>query len=525
MKKILTIYFIKIFALFAISTPIMAAPYINWQVCRDNPAFLCGTLNVPEDYKHPDKVTLELSVAMHPASGKKLGVLLINSGGPWSDDAETIKELFPALSQTIQEHFDIVGFAPRGISPNGITCHSDSMDKIHELDREINLTDPNTAIGAQQYYELTSAQHTICKYDSLSHYAGTKNTIQDIEQLRQALGADKLNYYGGSYGTRLGLAYLLAYPEHVNNMVLDSNVAPTNDYLQFSKNTALATENTLQGFFHFCYQAGTQCAFYQNSPEKIQARYQLLTQVAQLGIPTSTKYANRPFTAAMLDYIVLNDLGDNSTWQTLANELNQTLVSKNADSLMADYINISGYNPINNAYQSYDDNAVFNSVICTDYWTPALLNDKFNWLNTMRTLRQQYPLAGGMRGTYFAKACIQWPGASDPLLPEDPQPVRDANPTVLIVSNTFDPITPPVSAQNESRYLAYLNIRNKILTWEGAGHGAYKQNAPTNGCVDTSVDRFLITGQLPNVDICNDKVNPFEQGTVGKRNYLKSFIK
>ncbi len=33
---------------------------------------------------------------------------------------------------------------------------------------------------------------------------------------------------------------------------------------------------------------------------------------------------------------------------------------------------------------------------------------------------QQYPLAGGMRGTYFAKACIQWPGASDPLLPEDP---------------------------------------------------------------------------------------------------------
>ncbi len=96
---------------------------------------------------------------------------------------------------------------------------------------------------------------------------------------------------------------------------------------------------------------------------------------------------------------------------------------------------------------------------------------------------------------------------------------------MLIVSNTFDPITPPSSAQNESRYLAYLNIRNKILTWEGAGHGAYKQNAPTNGCVDTNVDRFLITGQLPNVDICNDKVNPFEQGTVGKRNYLKSFIK
>src|SRR3989338_2271562 len=102
---------------------------------------------------------------------------------------------------------------------------------------------------------------------------------------------------------------------------------------------------------------------------------------------------------------------------------------------MADYINITSYNPIDNTYQYYDDNATFNSVICKDYKASYLLNDKFNWLNTMRTLRRQYPLAGGMRGTYFARACIQWPAASDPLLPDDPQPVRDATPTVLIVSN------------------------------------------------------------------------------------------
>src|SRR3990167_11268988 len=132
-----------------------ASPSINWQTCQGNSAFLCGTLSVPENYKHPDKATLQLPVAMHLATGNKLGTIIFNFGGPWSDDSQTVQEIFPYLSSNIQDHFDIVGFAPRGTAQNSITCHSNSMGRIHELERQLNLTNINTSADAKQYYKLT----------------------------------------------------------------------------------------------------------------------------------------------------------------------------------------------------------------------------------------------------------------------------------------------------------------------------------------------------------------------------------
>ena len=48
----------------------------------------------------------------------------------------------------------------------------------------------------------------------------TDALIGDIEALRRHLGVDKFILFGGSWGSTLALAYAIAYPEHVESLIL-----------------------------------------------------------------------------------------------------------------------------------------------------------------------------------------------------------------------------------------------------------------------------------------------------------------
>ena len=51
--------------------------------------------------------------------------------------------------------------------------------------------------------------------------------MDDLDDVRAFLGYDKINIYGGSYGTRAGLVYLRQHGDRVRAAILDG-VAPTN---------------------------------------------------------------------------------------------------------------------------------------------------------------------------------------------------------------------------------------------------------------------------------------------------------
>lgn len=54
----------------------------------------------------------------------------------------------------------------------------------------------------------------------------TRDSVEDMEAVRQRVGDDRIAIYGVSYGTKVALAYALRYPEHVERLVLDSVVEP-----------------------------------------------------------------------------------------------------------------------------------------------------------------------------------------------------------------------------------------------------------------------------------------------------------
>lgn len=63
----------------------------------------------------------------------------------------------------------------------------------------------------------------------LSAY-NTAESARDIEDLRRALGVEKIALYGLSYGTRLALSYARQFPDRVEALVLDSPLPFAADY-------------------------------------------------------------------------------------------------------------------------------------------------------------------------------------------------------------------------------------------------------------------------------------------------------
>jgi pimeloyl-ACP methyl ester carboxylesterase len=71
----------------------------------------------------------------------------------------------------------------------------------------------------------------------------TTDAIRDLDAVRGAIGADRINLMGVSYGTRVAQQYAMRYPQHTRTIVLDS-VAPNAIYLgnDFARNLESALD-------------------------------------------------------------------------------------------------------------------------------------------------------------------------------------------------------------------------------------------------------------------------------------------
>ena len=97
------------------------APAVAWKPCDAGDNFpagaQCGSLSVPVDYSRPEAATAKLALIRFPATGAKIGSLVINPGGPGESGVSAAADLLDALPQQIRQKFDLVGFDPPGVRP------------------------------------------------------------------------------------------------------------------------------------------------------------------------------------------------------------------------------------------------------------------------------------------------------------------------------------------------------------------------------------------------------------------------
>ena len=107
----------------------------------------------------------------------------------------------------LASRYQLVSYDQRGTGFSGVL-------RCPRLERDVRLR--STGAGADCATRLGARRGLY----------GTRESVEDIEALRVALGAPKLTLFGISYGTKLALAYARAHPDRVERMALDSVLDP-----------------------------------------------------------------------------------------------------------------------------------------------------------------------------------------------------------------------------------------------------------------------------------------------------------
>lgn len=495
------------------------AQVIQWQPCKSNAHYQCSSLFVPLDYKKPELGHIKLPIIRIPATGKKIGTLYYNSGGPWGNFVRHLQKFYQQrVPNSLKEHFDWVTFNPRTVKPNAVNCTAKNMNPIYKNFRQIVDTYTGTTAGMTTYYDAMYKQRKLCHYSPIYQYASTKLTTQDLEVFRQALGAKKLGMYTCSYGTRLALDYLIKHPQKVWRVILDGNMAPNNNFGQYYESWANGFEENFKLFFELCAKAKESCPLYHSkhptlktAQEMIQAYQGLLTKAQKTGVATSEKYNQRPLTAAMLSILVSVNMETSKHWPMLAKGLNQAITDNKADLLMSQYIQKTKYQTKSNTYPTIKSNGVVDqsaATMCQDYDT-SMVQTKKQWLTTAEKMQKKSPLIGGVAAMPREGHCINWPAKNNPLLPNTFTPVQ-SEARVLLIGNKHDPITPLFNTRMVRLVLNAIGVQNHLLIWAGAGHTALLDNVPDKGCTFNAAKNFYTTGNFPSMSICYDWKNPFK---------------
>ena len=177
----------------------------------------CGELAVPENREQPEGRKIKLTVAVLPANTlhPQPDPLFVLAGGP--GQAATNLGPFAALLQDVRRHRDIVLVDQRGTGRSSpLDCPAWRPDR--RLDTALEL-DP-LARATECLAQLRAAGIDPAQYTTAAFVA-------DLDAARAALGYERVNLWGGSYGTRVALEYVRRHPLRVRSIVLDGAVPPT----------------------------------------------------------------------------------------------------------------------------------------------------------------------------------------------------------------------------------------------------------------------------------------------------------
>ena len=216
----------------------------------------CGLLSVPVDYSKPDGDVAQIAMLRIKATGEKIGSLIVNPGGPGESGVEAAASMAPTLPQSVRERFDLVGFDPRGVANSmpAAWCNSDADNDRLRADPTVEYTQEGVDHIEKENKEFVQRCVDKMGKEFLGN-VGTDNVAKDLDQIRQALGDDKLTYLGYSHGTRIGSAYAEQFPQNVRAMILDGAVDPNADPVQADIDQAAAFQKAFDDYAADCAKA------------------------------------------------------------------------------------------------------------------------------------------------------------------------------------------------------------------------------------------------------------------------------
>jgi len=433
----------------------------------------CGTLSVPENPDQPNGRRIELFVARAPAISLKKSPdpLFLIAGGPGTSAAE-LYTLYAWSFDRVRRDRDIVLVDQRGTGKSHrLDCQYPEQNVFERLD-EIE-------VGA----ENVKCRDELARTSDLRYYT-TSIAVKDLDAVRQALGYQRINLYGNSYGTRVAQHYARRYPQATRTLILDGVVNPEE---VLGPAIALDAERALERILKRC-QADTSCEKAFKDP--FADYHALRARLAKRPEPTTVEEAStgRPihfdFTNKHLSAVLRLSSYDDNQAALLPLSLHLAIHEEN-------------FMPLANQFRVFarlfEDTFAYgmhNSVVCSED-VPLIDPAKLD----MAALNATH--MGAEQVQQLIEACRDWPkGIVDADLHA---PLRSAAATLLL-SGTDDPVTPPDQATAAQR--AFADSQHVIIA--GRGHGQLSA-----ACVDRVIAEFVRAGTAKGLDSgCTKKLAP-----------------
>ena len=448
---------------------------LKWRDCYGN--YQCSSLLVPIDYADLSVGAFPLSLLRYQAldQERRIGSLVVNPGGPGSSGVDYAYNAEYIVSPEILERFDIVGFDPRGVGESAaIKCLNDA-----ETDASF-AADPKPDDEAEFALFISDARKYFAKCsentEHLIHYS-TLNSAHDLEILRSTLDDEKLNFLGKSYGTYLGTLFAELFPDKVGRFVLDGAVDPNSNNREAVLGQAIGFESALNAFITNCLKSSS-CAL---TGDLKSARLQVIKLLTKTAVKPLASKSGRKVTEGLVLLGIASALYDSeSDWPILRAAFKESqLGSGESFLLLADQY--AGRQE-NGKYLSNENDAL-QVIGCLDQNEVETVS-KFK--KDAVELANKAPIFGPYLA-YAGLACRYFPNLSS----VEQVKIKSLKTTpILIVGTTRDPATPYKWAQS----LAKIFEGSILITLDGDGHTGHGRGST---CVDSAVDRYLLTGFTP----------------------------
>ena len=475
-----------------------------WASCgTDVPDVQCADVAVPLDYDRPDGATIDLHVARVPASDQanKLGVLFFNPGGPGGPAGGYLeafgRDLFPRLN----ERYDLVAFDPRGTgaSQGAIDCRANQ--ETEGIYSQPFLTPENLDVGALLRKTRGYVKRCVSnnRPDLMSHFS-TANAARDMDALRGALGEQRLNYLGFSYGTFIGATYATLFPRNYDRFVLDGPLDADqyiNDPSQGLREQTSGFERALGRFLSACAANQDACSGFGGS-DPWMAFDTLIDKANATPLPATGNTADpRPVDGDDVINAAIGELYARQLWGELAYAL---ALAEDGDGSAIRALS-------NDSYGRQDDGSYDPGV--DRYFVLGAVEQRYG-TDVRAYLRDGNRSWGQFDHFYFNAGYAELNYGLWTIHDRDafygPFEVRAGARTPLVVANTYDPATPYNGARRLVRDLG--NAR--LLKVRADGHTAYGRSGP---CADAAIEAYLLGGTLPAAGSVCDAVQPFTRFT------------
>jgi pimeloyl-ACP methyl ester carboxylesterase len=438
----------------------------------------CAKFEVAEDPAAPhhgrsDGRKIPLNIAWLPAADQSGGTgdpVFFLAGGPGQAATEYAAQIDMALRDARKQR-DIVLIDQRG------TGKLSTLDCRDGNGRELALPDADeTDANAIADYAGRCAQALAGKADP--RFYTTTQAIADLDAVRAALGVNRINLVGVSYGTRVAQQYAARYPQHARSIVLDG-VAP---------NTLVVGGEFARTFERALGLQVAQCQKLESCRKRFPQ--DLRTQLHAL----KARLASAPVEVEYRDPASAEVKRDTLTADTVVGLTHLFSYMPQMASLLPvviDEADRGRYAPLM-ALSQMMTREVGGQMSRTMQWSVICAEDADRY---QPDPNDAATVLGADVATAFFAACKSWPHGSRPA--GFNEPLKSKVPALLL-SGEIDPVTPP--AYGEQVLKGLPNGRHLVL--RGQGH-----NVGGVGCLPKLVGQFIESTDARKLDAkCLDTI-------------------